>query len=288
MAGLFGFFDYTKPGPGIPKDAPPKPRIVVFFGILQRKFWNLVKINLLFMLFNIPAIIGMLFASIFVIDQNPNDPVADLVVRFALGVFFVTIPVITVGPAQAGFTFIMRNYAREEHAFLWWDFKEHALKNFKQSLIISLIDFIVVIVAGISIRFYLHQMAENSFWSFPAGLVIVAFIIFLMMHLYIYPMLITFKLTVKQIYKNALIFAFVKLIPNFLILLLCFAITIVTFLNYLIGIILLIFITYSLIGLITNFYAYPIIKKYMIDKFNQNSDNENSESKPEEGEEGSK
>jgi len=96
-------------------------------------------------------------------------------------------------------------------------------------------------------------------------------------------MLITFKLTVKQIYKNALIFAFIKLIPNALILLLCFAIVFATFLNYLIGIILLIFITYSLIGLITNFYVNPIIKKYMIDKFNENAGNEKSESGVEEG-----
>ena len=283
MAGIFGFFDYTKPGPGIPKDAPPKPRIVVFFGILQRKFWNLIKINMLFMLFNLPAIIGMLFASTFVFDQNVNDPLGDLIVRFAFGLFFIAIPVITVGPAQAGFTYILRNYAREEHAFLWWDFKDTALKNFKQSIIISIIDFAVMIVAGISMRFYFHKITENSIWSFPAGLVIVAFDVFLMMHLYIYPMLITFKLTVKQIYKNALIFAFIKLIPNALILLLCFAIVFATFLNYLIGIILLIFITYSLIGLITNFYVNPIIKKYMIDKFNENAGNEKSESGVEEG-----
>ncbi|HHV98523.1 MAG TPA: YesL family protein [Clostridiaceae bacterium] len=283
MAGFFGFFDYTRPGPGIPKDAPPKPRIVVFFGILQRKFWNLIKINMLFMLFNIPAIIGMLLASMFIFEQNTNDPLGDLIVRFAFGLFFLAIPIITVGPAQAGFTYIMRNYAREEHAFLWWDFKDTALKNFKQSIIISIIDFVVIIVAGIAMRFYFHKIAENSIWSFPAGLVIVAFVIFIMMHLYIYPMLITFKLTVKQIYKNALIFAFIKLIPNALILLLCFAIVFATFLNYLIGILLLILITYSLIGLITNFYVNPIIKKYMIDRINENANNEKSESRQEEG-----
>jgi len=282
MAGFFGFFDYTKPGPGIPKDAPPKPRIVVFFGILQRKFWNLIKINLLFALFNIPAIIGMFIASLFFIPQNVNDPFADLVVRLAFGSFFIAIPVITVGPAQAGITYILRNYSREEHAFLWWDFKESALKNFKQSIIISLIDFVVLIFAGFSIRFYLLNIDRNIIMSFAAGLVILAFIIFIMMHLYIYPMLITFKLTVKQIYKNALIFAFIKLIPNFLILLLCFAIVFVTFLNYLIGIVLLILITYSLIGLITNFYVNPIIKKYMIDRFNENVSGEETESEQQE------
>ena len=284
MAGFFGFFDYSKPGPGIPKDAPPKPRIVVFFGILQRKFWNLIKINMLFMLFNIPAVIAMFFGSLLVIPQNENDPMADLVLRLALGSFFVIIPVITVGPAQAGFTYILRNYSREEHAFLWWDFKDTALKNFKQSIIISFIDFVVIIMAGFSIRFYLLNLDKNIMMSFAAGLVIVAFIIFIMMHLYIYPMLITFKLTIKQIYKNALIFAFIKLIPNALILLLCFAIIFVTFINYFIGILLLIFITYSLIGLITNFYVYPILKKYMIDRNNENANNEKSESELPEGE----
>ena len=50
MAGFFGFFDYTKPGPGVPnpEDAPKKARILVFLEILQRKFWNLIKINLMF------------------------------------------------------------------------------------------------------------------------------------------------------------------------------------------------------------------------------------------------
>lgn len=274
MAGFFGLFDYTKPGPGIPKDAPPKPRIVVFFGILSRKFWNLIKINLLFILFNIPAVIGMLYASMFYVPQNTKDPLMDLVVRFAFGAFFISIPLITVGPAQAGLTYILRNYAREEHAFLWWDFKESALKNFKQSIIISLIDFGVTIIAGFTMRFYLSNINSSILMSFAAGLVIVSFIIYLMMHLYIYPMLITFKLTIKQIYKNALLFAFIKLIPNLLILILCFGLVLLSFLNYLIGIVLLIFLTFSLIGLITNFYVYPVIKKHMIDKVDGEESNE--------------
>jgi hypothetical protein len=63
MAGFFGLFDYNKPGPGVPnpEDVPPKSPFVVFFEILQRKFWSLVKVNLMFLLFNLPALIlGML------------------------------------------------------------------------------------------------------------------------------------------------------------------------------------------------------------------------------------
>ena len=47
MAGFFGLFDYTKTGPGILKNAPPKPRVIVFFEVYFRKFWHLIKLNIL-------------------------------------------------------------------------------------------------------------------------------------------------------------------------------------------------------------------------------------------------
>jgi len=272
MAGFFGFFDYTKPGPGIPKDAPPKPRIAVFFGIYSRKFWNLVKINLMFNLFNLPAVIAVIFASMYIIqDPITDDPTIDLLTRFMLGSIILCIPVITVGPAQAGYTYILRNYSREEHAFLWWDFKDTALANFKQSLIISLIDFFAVILFGITVNFYFKFPVETNAGAililFARTFIILVFIIYLMMHMYIYPMLVTFKLSIKQLYKNALIFSITNFFPNLGILLLCIALILLTFyFNTFIGIVLYLFITVSTIGLIINFYVYPRLKKYMIDK----------------------
>jgi uncharacterized membrane protein YesL len=173
------------------------------------------------------------------------------------GTLLLCIPVVTVGPAQAGFTYLLRNYAREEHAFVWWDFKDNALKNMKQSLAICVIDFIATIVMGITINFYSSYMGNGIISAIASGLVILAFIIFLMMHIYIYPMLVTFKLTVKQLYKNAFVFAVIKFLPNLGILLLC-AVLLFSSIGFypVIGIILYIFITVSLIGFITNFYAY--------------------------------
>ena len=34
--------------------------------------------------------------------------------------------------------------------------------------------------------------------------------LFLVMSMYIYPMIVTFRLTLKQLYKNAMLFAFIK------------------------------------------------------------------------------
>ena len=79
--GLFN--SYTKEGKGIDKKPDNRLRIVVFFDIYIRKFWNLILLNILYLLF--------------------------------------CIPIVTIGPATAAMTKILRNYAREEHAFIWSD-----------------------------------------------------------------------------------------------------------------------------------------------------------------------
>lgn len=268
MAGFFGFFDYTRPGPGVPKDAPPKPRIVVFFEIYSRKFWKLVSLNLMFFIFNIPALIAMLYVSQFFIQKMmSSDPIQDLILRLVLGSVFLCIPVITVGPVQAGFTYILRNYSREEHAFLWWDFKDAAKRNFKESVIISLIDLVATILVGLDLNAYFALNQNNSLLlTVASGFIIVAFIVFIMMHMYIYPMLVTFKLSIKQLYKNAFLFAMMRFLPNLGILLLCTALIVASFWNTIIGIVLLPLITMSTIGLIINYYVYPALKKHIMDK----------------------
>ena len=57
MAGLFNLFpDFAKNGPGIDKDAPPKTGLALFIDIYRREWWNIFKLNLLFLLFCIPVV----------------------------------------------------------------------------------------------------------------------------------------------------------------------------------------------------------------------------------------
>lgn len=267
MAGLFGFFDFTKEGPGVPKDGPQKHPVIIFFEVYSRKFWDLVKLNLLFTFFNLPAILAALFATAFIFQKPMYEDIStDLILRLIASSLLLAIPVITIGPAQAGFTYVLRNYSREEHAFIWWDFKENALKNLKESAIISLIDLAVVIIFGININFYLEYAKDEPYMIIASSLLILAVVIFVMMHMYIYPMLVTFKLNVKQIYKNAFVFSVIKFLPNLLIMIICIALVLLSFYNTIIGFILLPTITLSTIGLITNSYVYPKLKRYMMDK----------------------
>ncbi|MDP4182499.1 MAG: DUF624 domain-containing protein [Bacillota bacterium] len=268
MSGIFNFFDYNSPGPGVPKDEPAKPRIIVFIQIYLRKFWNLVKVNALFFFFNIPALVLVIFSFVIFLGFQGNLAQGTFMrsmIFLSFSSFFMSVPVITSGPAQAGFTYILRNYSMQKHAFIWSDFIEYTKNNFKQAILISAIDIFALLFVFVDIYLYTISSMNGFFISIFAYFISLLLIIFLMMHLYIYPMLVTFKLSLKQIYKNAFLLALLKFLPNIGILFVCFVISAMPF--FIIpaaAIILFPIITLSTVGLITNFYVYPILEKFMI------------------------
>lgn len=279
-----GFFsiNYNKPGPGVDKDAPPKPRFFIFFEVLKRKFWHLLRVNLMFALFNIPALlIAFVVASVYLQKLQFDGGIGDFYLRFFLAALMTLLPVITLGPVQAGFTYILRNYSREEHSFIWWDFKETFIKNFKQGMAITAIDIVVMYVLGIAINFYTSQNGLIS--TAATSFVVLSLVIFSIMHLYIYPMLVTVKLSVKDIYKNAFIFSILKLFPNLLFFVLNVVIAYAAFYNILIGIILYVLLLPSFIGLMNNFYVNPIIKKYVVTEPETNELEELEEAEDDDG-----
>ena len=175
MAGFFGLFDYSKPGPGVPKNAPKKKPFIVFFEILGRKFWKLIIANFLFLLF--------------------------------------ALPVVTIGLAFSGLSYITRNFAREKHAFIASDFVDTVRKNWKQGLVVGIINLLVQVILLFDIYFF--YSSTGTFAIILLALILAVWLIFSFMKYYIYFQLITFKLNIKQIYKNSLIFAFAGLGRNF-------------------------------------------------------------------------
>ena len=91
-------------------------------------------------------------------------------------------------------------------------------------------------------------------------------IIFMWMQYYMNLMIVTFDLTLKQIYKNAFIFAIAKLPVNLLITILCVAIAFLCmwYIPTVINVLLLVTIYLSLFGFITIYGIYPSVDKIMI------------------------
>ncbi len=248
MAGFFSFFDYNRPGPGVDKHGPQKKGIVVFFEIYFRKFWKLVLANLLYVL--------------------------------------VSLPVVTNGLASAGLTYITRNFAREKHAFLYADFMDTVKKNWKQALVIGLLNLLFGALIFLDIWFFWY--GEGLFGMVGLAVSFFALIIYTFMNYYIYMMMITFKLTIKQLLKNALLLSFVGLKRNLLI-------SVILLLFYGIGLVLVFFvplyITIPVILLVYIFFfpafrsfliqfnIFPIVKKYMIDPYYKEHPGEDREAK---------
>ena len=102
-----GLFNNTA-GPGVPKNAPRKKPFFRFWELFANKFWDFFKINLIYFLF--------------------------------------CIPIVTIGPATAAMTALMRNIYLERPQFYFHDFVKEFKKNFKQALIVGILDILVTAV----------------------------------------------------------------------------------------------------------------------------------------------
>ena len=224
--GLFNH--YQKEGRGVDKDAKT-PRLILFFQIYFRKFWKLILINMLYVLF--------------------------------------CLPIFTIGPATAGVTKLWRNYAREEHAFIWGDFIETFKKNFKQAFLYSLAEGFAV--AFLVLDFLMIANVTNQVMkilSLAAILLTLTVIVF--MHYYVYNMMVTFRLSFKQLVKNAFIFCWAGFWRNLITTVILVLLTMAAISLNVIGVLFIMATVYfSLCGLLINFMVNPLIKKYMIDGF---------------------
>ncbi len=278
----------------IEKRDPNKPRYKVFFELFFRKFWTLCRLNIVYLLFLIPTFVVTLMAAGTVsgVLKEAAEPILAKVLElegpdmnnvvYAQNIFmldFITRIIITLavvalwglGPISAGYTYVQRNYAREEHAWLFSDMMRHTKRNFRQALVVWVVDLLVFLVLFNAYFFYSSQGGFGIF----KYLIAFAFIVYTVMHFYIYPLMVTFKLSLKDIYRNSLLFVFLEAPRNLLVLL------IVGFFYIGIPVIGLVFawgaaawtvyLLISILGLVAltgflvNFSVYPTIEKYIFE-----------------------
>lgn len=267
--------NFEKEGPGVPQDGTKDPVVIRFFKIIQRKFWAMLRVNAMQVVGSLPALAIAAFGlSWLYLDFMEEQIGMDFGMRLFLGFLLVSFQLVTVGPVQAGFIYTMRNYAREEHVFVLHDFVKGIRENWKRSTVISLIDLAVVSI--LSYTWYFYRMAGEQLGSMGqicSLILVVMLVLYSMMHLYIYPMMVTLDLTVRQLYGNALRFAVGKLLPNLGILALIVLFDYVLFLNPLIGIFGMLLVGFSLPNFLSTYYAYLGIDRYIIQKIRNAEEN---------------
>ena len=239
MAGFFGLMDDEKEGPGMSKNAPKKKTFIVFFETFFRNFWKFININLVYLI--------------------------------------VSLPVITNGLAAAGITNVTRNIARDKHSFGISDFFETIKKNWKQALPVGIINTLIYIILGFDIYFF-YFGSEGVMATVGLAVALCMTFIFTVMQFYIWTLIITFKFTLKQLYKNSFKFVFINMKMNllcFFSVLLIYAVNIAVlfllksrfFPVLLLELFLYVILFPSFRYLLVQYCVFPSIKKYIIDPY---------------------
>lgn len=272
---------FTKEGPGVSKNAPEKHRFFLFFELFFRKFSKLVWLNFIYFVTLIPIMLGV-YLSVQInpvitnaINNNTLNEIGGVPLFVftgdIVGLVLVILSIFITGPATAGFTYVLRNFQREEHAWVFSDFREHFRKNYKQGVLMGLLDVVLAVLLYVAFVFYVYQMPVimpdlDILSTIGATLIVIISLLFVFMHFYIYVMMVTFQLTFKHLLRNALLFAFGRLPVNVLVFIIDGILILACVLFLPITLLLVPIILLSLVGFITVFAVYPSIDRLMISK----------------------
>ena len=286
--GLFN--GYMRPGPGVEKDAPKKRGFFLYIDIVWQKMSKLVAANCLYSLTSILWIaalyffFGYMFISTGIVDSLAKsigeaeglsadavellrgNAVVMLQIFFSVAVFVLW----GSGPSSAAYAYVNRCFTRREPVWVasdgWDKFKE----NFKQSIIVVIIDAVVLLLAINALHFYysFYLSTHNLMLLLLSYLMVLALVIYTMMHSYIYQIMVTFECSLGAIYKNALLLSLAKLPGNVLTTAisggLVFAMFMIINLNPLFAAIIVLVFGLCFTRYVTDFYAARVIEKTIL------------------------
>lgn len=220
--GKSGKGDYTK-------EDLPQTRWQLFWEMLRIRFSALIRLNLMYVVAWIPAIIVIGWTVLMALGGLNNlmsaqeqaaageitmealnqmsEEYLEAMKGLILQALILFIPVFAItGPATAGLCYVTRNWSRDEHAFIWADFRDAIKTNWKQALLTSLITGVMPLILYVCFNFYGEMARQSSGWFvIPQVLCVMIVLIWMCALMYIYPQMVTYDLSYKNLIRNSLI-----------------------------------------------------------------------------------
>ncbi|MDD4125140.1 MAG: DUF624 domain-containing protein [Eubacteriales bacterium] len=270
-----------------------------FFSFLKFRFGDITRISLLFILINFSLLLILftftgytnntittpsspLYQQVYGMLQYDNSSAT--VLSYA-GVYGVTMNIsvwtiwtkiliysgysliITFGLSNVGMAYLTRGFIRRNHLFIWHDFWYSIKKNFKQGLIVGVLDIGICYLLYNALLFYGANRVTYYLQLF-FYLTIAFTAIYLIMRMYFYLLLITFDLKLTKLIKNAFIFSLLGIKRNICAVL---GIALTVLINVYIfmflpsvGVLIPFLFTIGLIYFIAAYCVFPVIDTYMI------------------------
>lgn len=253
---------------------PKESKFAKFTDILKIRFWDIAKFNLICLgLYTLLIVFYALFVSqiFFPTDltdyqqgySNLGELLAIVVYRIPYTLIFFTVPVAAFGPVVSAMAVVFRSFIRREDSFSS-DFSDGLKKFFWKSLAVSAISSVIAVSVGVAFRWYQINL-EAGFWKTALLFIVAGFsILFIMMHLYIYQILVEYDLSIWKLYKYSYIFSILRFFPNLLIIIAIAALTVLPFtLHLLFGVAVMFILLFGFTAYIINFFAWPALEKHL-------------------------
>ena len=223
------FYNNNVSGKGVAKNGPKKKPFFRFWELFADKFWTFFTLNLIYVLF--------------------------------------CLPVVTIGPATAALTAMMRNIYLERPQFIWHDFVTYFKKNFKQGFFIGILDLIAIAVGVITFAQYAGQDETDTTSQVLFLMSIAAQIMFFLMNFYIYPQIAALDMRMSGIIKNSAILIFVNLPAELIVLAVIMGFSALFFYFFLPLVFLLPLLPGAWLVFLSVFCCYPAIQKLIINPY---------------------
>ena len=296
-------FIYNRDGKGVEKGelaVLEKPGIKNFFKLFWRRFNQIFGVNLIQVFGNFPVLFvffamayttidasapsRQIFSALEAVARFDNSPVVstmmgiyggqDTVAVFTKATYVMLaiacLVVVTFGPINVGTTYILRNIVKEEPVFVWSDFWYAVKRNIKQGLIFGVIDLAMIGMFVYDVIVYRYNVG-TSIGMFMFVLCTGMAIFYFFMRMYIYPMMVTFDMSLMKLIKNGMLFAILGIKRNILVLFGTIAVLILEFVLLAfvapVAIMLPFLMTFGFLSFMAIYGSYPKIKEIMIDPY---------------------
>ncbi len=210
MSGFINNYYYGKAGKAdfTPENLPDS-RIKLFFEMLRVHFGGLCAVNLIYLIFCIPALYwtGLNFELLFQTSAESG------LLSGTLGFYLVgMVPCLAIaGIGAPGLMYVVRNWARDQHVFLMSDFKDALKGNWKNGLVVGLLNGLSLLVSYVGFLYYDHMAQQAVWWMLPQVLVIMMLALWWMINMLIYTMMVTYDMKLGTLIRNSALIVLARL-----------------------------------------------------------------------------
>ncbi len=219
--GFFDRFYYGKAGKAdFTTDDLPANRFQLFWEVLRVRFWSLMRLNALQLVFWLPMLLVTLVTLLGLsallaekVAEGAQTAEVAALLRGMLSTYaLLLVPCILItGPSTAAAAYVARNWARDQHAFIWSDFKDAFKENWKQGLATSAITSVLPLLVVIGMDFY-GQLARTMPVAVLAQVLIaLAAVLWALALVFLYPLMVGYQLRLRDLFRNGVMLSIGRL-----------------------------------------------------------------------------